>query len=417
MDKDRLSQVFGGAWAELMRSPIHLDSLLAKQTPRAKSVLAQVIPPILMRPVSLAESVGVGVPEGQPWSLSPEALSSWPAARQMAVELHGLLDRGAVPEPRAMPDDYPPAMRAAILADWGEETSRRIFDELARPAPLSLRVSRRVDRQAFLERWKKGGAIPVRMRPSELSPLGIVLESYTPVLRTAEYERGEFEIQDEGSQVMSLFTLWPEKFAGRLSDVPGVAQGLVGADLPEGSPPAWKVVDACAGAGGKSLALADLMRGQGRLFSYDVSTPKLQALRRRATRAGVNNIQAVQVVEGRELESLQKFQKSADRVLVDAPCSGWGVLRRNPDIKWRQSPESLERFPVLQLRLLEAYSTLVAPGGTLVYGTCTFRRAETTDVVEKFLERTGGAFARGPGGFLGPGSSDGFYMQSFRRNA
>jgi 16S rRNA (cytosine967-C5)-methyltransferase len=177
------------------------------------------------------------------------------------------------------------------------------------------------------------------------------------------------------------------------------------------------VVDACAGAGGKSLALADLMRGQGRLFSYDISAPKLQALRRRATRAGVNNVQAVQVVEGAELQSLAQFEKSADRVLVDAPCSGWGVLRRNPDIKWRQSAEALQRFPALQLRLLEAYSTLVAPGGTLVFGTCTFRKAETTEVVEKFLQKHGSSFCKGPGGFLGPGSSDGFFMQSFQRTS
>jgi 16S rRNA (cytosine967-C5)-methyltransferase len=130
----------------------------------------------------------------------------------------------------------------------------------------------------------------------------------------------------------------------------------------------------------------------------------------------VNNIQAVQVTEGSELQSLAKFEKSADRVLVDAPCSGWGVLRRNPDIKWRQSQESLQRFPALQFRLLEAYSTLVAPGGMLVFGTCTFRKAETTEVVEKFLEKHGSNFEKGPGGFLGPGSSDGFYMQSFKRN-
>jgi 16S rRNA (cytosine967-C5)-methyltransferase len=415
MDKDRLSQVFGGVWSELMRTPIHLDSLLARQTPRSKSVLAQVLPPILMRPVSLAEAVGVGIPEGQPWSLDPPALANWPAARQVALELHALLERGAVPAPRAMAEDYPPAMRDAILVDWGTPSAERLFAELAKPAPLSLRISRKVDRKLFLDRWKQGGKIPVRMRPSELSPLGLVLESYTPILRTPEYERGEFEIQDEGSQVMSLFTLWPERFAPLLSETPGAAPYSGLNTVPDGNPPAWKVVDACAGAGGKSLALADLMKGQGRLFSYDISAPKLQALRRRATRAGLNNIQAVQVAEGNELQALAKFEKSADRVLVDAPCSGWGVLRRNPDIKWRQSAESLQRFPALQLRLLEAYSTLVAPGGSLVFGTCTFRRAETTEVVEKFLQKHGSTFSKGPGGFLGPGSSDGFFMQSFQR--
>ena len=165
------------------------------------------------------------------------------------------------------------------------------------------------------------------------------------------------------------------------------------------------------------MAMADLMGGLGRVFSYDISLPKLNALRRRSRHAGLNNIQAVQVSDGREHESFSKFEQTADRVLVDAPCSGWGVLRRNPDIKWRQSRESLERFPAFQLRLLEAYSSLVAPGGFLTFGTCTFRRAETTEVVEHFLERNADRFIRGHGGFAGPGSSDGFFMQSFVRKA
>ena len=409
--------MFGGAWADLMRTPIHLDSLLARQTTRAKSILAQVIPTILMRPVSIAEALGVGIPEGEPWSLDSASLASWPAARQMALELHAMLQAGGVPSVQVLPEDYPPKMREMILKDWGPEVAAQVFSELAKPAPLSLRLSRRVERKTFIDGWKRSGKIPVRIRDSEICPLGVVLEGYTPVLHTPEYERGEFEIQDEGSQVMSIFTLWPDLIAPLLSPFPGNSPG---ADLPsisELNVPAWKVVDACAGAGGKSLALADLMKGQGRVFSYDISAPKLQALRRRATRAGLNNIQAIQVPEGRELESLRKFEKSADRVLVDAPCSGWGVLRRNPDIKWRQSAESLERFPALQLRLLEAYSGLVAPGGTLVFGTCTFRKAETLDVVEQFMSRHGNEFSKSHGGFVGPGSSDGFFMQSFMRKA
>ncbi len=417
MDKERLSQVFGAAWSELMRSPVHLDSLLARQTPKAKSILAQIFPSILMRPVSLAESLGVGVPEGQPWSLDRSALASWPAATQMAIALHASLEKGSQSQAPAMAEDYPPTMREEIRAEWGDEGARRIFSELVRPAPLSLRISRRVNRGEFLARWKRGGKIPVRLGASALSPIGVVLEGYTPIMRTPEYERGEFEIQDVGSQMMSLFTLWPERFAPFLSDEPASSGqgGLV--RLPDDDLASWRVVDACAGAGGKSLALSDLMGGQGRVFSYDISKPKLLALRRRATRAGLNNIQAIQVAEGSELQSLARFAGTANRVLVDAPCSGWGVLRRNPDIKWRQDRSSLERFPVLQLRLLEAYSTLVAPGGVLVFGTCTFRKAETIGVVDQFLERRGSEFERGPGGFLGPGESDGFFMQSFKRKA
>jgi 16S rRNA (cytosine967-C5)-methyltransferase len=322
-----------------------------------------------------------------------------------------------VPKFDALPEDFPPAMRSEFSSDWQNEGAARIFQRLTTAAPLSLRFSRRVDRDELVSRWRSSGKFPVRITLSSLSPWGVLLEGYTPVFRTPEYERGDFEIQDEGSQVMAAFTLWPEEVAPLLSDSPAElkVQGGALALLKASVPASWKVVDACAGAGGKSLALADLMKGQGRIFSYDISATKLQALRRRASHAGVTNIQAIPVTEGQESESLMRFEKTADRVLVDAPCSGWGVLRRNPDIKWRQSSAALSRFPEIQLRLLEAYSQLTKPGGVLVYGTCTFRKAETTAVVHQFLERNGAQFSKGPGGFLGPGSSDGFFMQSFTR--
>jgi 16S rRNA (cytosine967-C5)-methyltransferase len=137
----------------------------------------------------------------------------------------------------------------------------------------------------------------------------------------------------------------------------------------------------------------------------------LQALRRRATRAGVNNIQVTTVCDGSESEVVKKFEAKANVVLVDAPCSGWGVLRRNPDIKWRQQRDVLVRMPQIQLRLLTVYAGLVAPGGRLVYGVCTFRPAETTAVIEKFLSEHPD-FRAIEGGYLGPGPCDGFFMQA-----
>ena len=173
-------------------------------------------------------------------------------------------------------------------------------------------------------------------------------------------------------------------------------------------------MDACAGAGGKSLAFADAMRGKGRVFAYDTSPRKLQALRRRATRAGVRNIQAVVLESGSEQKSISKFKKTANIVLVDAPCSGWGVLRRNPDIKWRQEADSLARMPEIQGHVLSTYSELVAPGGRMVFGVCTFRKAETIEVVDRFLKEHP-EFEKGPGGYLGPGPTDGFFMQAMTR--
>jgi 16S rRNA (cytosine967-C5)-methyltransferase len=173
-------------------------------------------------------------------------------------------------------------------------------------------------------------------------------------------------------------------------------------------------VDACAGAGGKSIALADALKGKGRIFAYDTSLKKLQALRRRATRAGLNNIQAVQVEEGNEAAIVNQFNGTAQVVLVDAPCSGWGVLRRNPDIKWRQSSEVLLKMPEIQFRLLSQYSNLVSVGGRLVFGVCTFRKEETVNIVKRFLASHSN-FSPQEGGFLGPGPCDGFFMQAFTR--
>ena len=176
----------------------------------------------------------------------------------------------------------------------------------------------------------------------------------------------------------------------------------------------YTVVDACAGAGGKSLAIADALGGKGKVFAYDTSIKKLQALRRRASKTQLRNIHAAPVVEGAEEAHVEPFRETADLVLVDAPCSGWGVLRRNPDIKWRQSKEVLDRMPKIQLRLLSVYSRLVAPGGRLVFGVCTFRMAETREVVQEFLSQNPD-FTAQEGGFFGPGPCDGFFMQSFSK--
>jgi 16S rRNA (cytosine967-C5)-methyltransferase len=229
---------------------------------------------------------------------------------------------------------------------------------------------------------------------------------------------GVLEIQDEGSQFMAHFALWPDEFADRLDEMPGAeamdADSAVSTRVLKAGAPI--VVDACAGAGGKSLALADLMDGRGRVFAYDVSSKKLMALKKRARKSRMNSIQAVELEEGREAEMLSRFKGTADIVLVDAPCSGFGILRRSPDIKWKSGPADLGHLPEVQLRLLNLYSALVRPGGRLVYGLCTFSREESLGVVSRF-QAGQGDFIPTRGGFLGPfsGSSDGFFMQAFRR--
>lgn len=409
--KEKIQKAFAALWELLFTTPVHLDSALSKQPKELKSILARIVPPILLRPAAQAQALGVGLPLGEPWG-KPE-LAKWRPAVLMADRLYEMMSAGiAAPDP--IREDFPEAMVAEWEKDWGPECAARLVDALGREAPLSLRARAKLGAAELVKRLSAGHSIPVRIERSRIAPLGVRLAGYAPVLNTKLFEEGAFEIQDEGSQVMALFALWPEAFSSALAPtpapetVPGAASSL---------PPGKKVltlIDACAGAGGKTLAMADAVGGGGRVFAYDTSEKKLQALRRRATHAGFNNIRAIALEEGKEPEALASFRATADVVLVDAPCSGWGVLRRNPDIKWRQSAEQIKRMPEIQSRVLATYAPLAKAGGHVVYGVCTFRRAETIAVIDRFLAEHP-EFEPGPGGFLGPGSSDGFFMQALLR--
>jgi 16S rRNA (cytosine967-C5)-methyltransferase len=331
----------------------------------------------------------------------------------MAERIYESMSRGVV-SVAPVPEDFPSRIVEEWRSSFGDAVSSELARVLAEEAPLSLRASSRFGAKALLKELKGHHALPVQAEISSLVPFGVRLAGYAPILSGSAYEKGLFEIQDEGSQLMALLALWPELYGDQLQKAPGRCSKPAKVQMPPQKTPAWTVVDACAGAGGKSLALADALGGKGRVFSYDTSETKLQALRRRASRAGLRNIQAVAVEESGEEIKLRSFAKSADVVLVDAPCSGWGVLRRNPDIKWRQDPEVLERMPRIQSRLLSLYSSLVKPGGRLVFGVCTFRKAETVEIVQEFLSKHP-EFSAGPGGYFGPGPTDGFFIQVFQR--
>ena len=413
---------FGEIWTNLFTSPIHLDSALSKLPSSVKTILAQIIPAILLRPASLAEALGVGMMEGEPWSLDNKSISTWRPARLMAERIYETMSQG-LPETTPIQEDFPPWMVSEWKSSWGDKVVLDLLEALSSEAPLSLRASRRFGADALLKGLTEGRRLPVQAKLSDLSPFGVRLSGYAPVLGTEWYEKGAFEIQDEGSQVMALFCVvagafWVASFepswqSRQVEAFPfrathhssGQTRGQIGGQMST-------LIDACAGAGGKSLAMADALKGKGRVFAYDTSAKKLQALSRRMVRAGLNNIQTVMVQEGNESEVTDRFKGTGQVVLVDAPCSGWGVLRRNPDIKWRQTQEALQRMPQIQLRLLSQYSTLVAPEGRLVFGVCTFRLPETRDVVASFLKENPQFEAR-EGGYLGPGPCDGFFMQSF----
>ena len=173
--------------------------------------------------------------------------------------------------------------------------------------------------------------------------------------------RGAFEVQDEGSQLLCHLV------APRRHDL---------------------VVDFCAGAGGKSLMLGALMHSQGRIYAFDVSAARLQRLKPRLKRSGLSNLYPHAISNENDLR-VKRLHGKIDRVLVDAPCSGLGTLRRNPDLKWRQSPQSVEELMRKQAAILRSAAKLLKPGGRLVYATCSLLAEENEDIVSAFIKDRG----------------------------
>jgi len=408
---------FDQVWGKIFSSPVHLDSALSQAPPAIKSSLAPLTRLLLQRPKSLAHYLRFKLSDDEPWHLSLEQLANWPTARAMANRLLQAFERDPRFAAEGFPveEDFPPAMIEEWKREYGKKTSDELVRALGSPAPMSVRASRvKGGRDKILSALNDTKELEIRGKISKVTPFGFTFDDYAPILRHEHFKKGFYEIQDEGSQMMALFALWPEDFLPLLRKVPGHCRDWPKEREVPKAPGTWTVVDACAGAGGKTLALADAMLGKGQVFAYDVSVKKLDALRQRFRRADLTNIKGVAVTEGSEEQVVKKFAKSADRVLVDAPCTGWGVMRRNPDLKWRQEPDSLQRLANLQARLLDAYAPLVKEGGMLTYGVCTFRKTETSMQAEKFLERHQ-EFENVGGGFFGPGPSDGFYMHAFRR--
>jgi 16S rRNA (cytosine967-C5)-methyltransferase len=214
------------------------------------------------------------------------------------------------------------------------------------------------------------------------SPDAVELKFPRNVFRTQAFHNGLFEVQDAASQMVSEYL--------------NVAPGM-------------RVIDACAGAGGKTLHLAALMKNKGRIIAMDVKANKLAELKKRSTRAEVN------IIETREIDSskvIKRLKDSADRLLLDVPCSGLGVLRRNPDSKWKLTPEEIERVKKIQREILSDFSGMVKPGGKMVYATCSILPSEGEEQVKWFLSQVGERW-----NFLGEKRylpevhhADGFYM-------
>lgn len=270
-----------------------------------------------------------------------------------ATDDAGLRDREGV-DRQALQISYPTWLFERFVASHGSEAAIALASAMNTRAPMCVRTNTvKLSREELIARLAEEG---VTARPTNLSPVGLVFETRVNAFGLSAFRDGLFEVMDEGSQLVAEATA---------------------------PPPRSRVVDACAGAGGKTLALAAMLDNQGRILALDNNGKKLEELRRRARRAGLSNLTAREV-KGAKLPGEAKLE-AWDRVLVDAPCSGLGTLRRNPEARWRLDPKAVDGYPPDQLALLVTYAPLVARGGRLVYATCSVLREENDGVVERFL--------------------------------
>jgi len=260
-------------------------------------------------------------------------------------------------------EDMPLPIQAE-LPEWLVEKMRASYSDLdilaigksmQQGAPLDIRVNTLLAKREDVLQQLHEKNIAATATP--WSPIGIRLREKIPLNRDSLFTEGKIEVQDEGSQLLG-FLLAPKR-----NDM---------------------VVDFCAGAGGKTLMLSAMMNSQGRLYAMDVSEKRLANLKPRLKRSGASNIQPMLIAHENDLK-VKRLAGKIDRVLVDAPCSGLGTLRRSPDLKFRQSPGSIGAFTLQQAAILASASRLLKKGGRLVYATCSFLPEENQHIVQSFL--------------------------------
>ncbi|MBH9575778.1 RsmB/NOP family class I SAM-dependent RNA methyltransferase [Inhella proteolytica] len=285
------------------------------------------------------------------WAGEPRVLEAgtevherdWLAARRQ-IDLDSLAPK--------LRHNLPDWIADALHKQLPPEEFERLATSLLEGAPLDLRVNTlKAKRDAVLAELQEFG-----VQPTPYSPWGIRLQGKPSLSQWPLFKDGSIEVQDEGSQLLALLL-----------------------DAKRGE----MVADFCAGAGGKTLALGAAMRNTGRLYAFDISGHRLDNLRPRLARSGLSNVYPIQIAHERD-ERIKRLSGKLDRVLVDAPCSGLGTLRRNPDMKWRQSPQAVAELVPRQLAILQSAARLLKPGGRLVYATCSLLEAENEGVAAAF---------------------------------
>lgn len=318
------------------------------------------------------------------WIEKGHELPRWPEVEDMNADKYRRRSTRVVPAAvrQSIPDWLDQRGTSELGGEWPA-----IMASLNEPAPVFLRVNTlkaatgKVCNLLIEEGFE---CAPVPGLPDALR-----MAKRQNIFPSQVFKDGLIEVQDAGSQRIAPF----------LQAEPGM-----------------RVVDACAGAGGKSLHLAALMQNKGRILSLDTVEWKLKELRKRAARANVQNLEA-RVIEGQE--TIKRQHGLADRVLLDVPCSGLGVMRRNPDAKWKLHEDELLRLRTLQSEILRDYSRMVKPGGKLVYATCSIFRSENEDQAQAFLKEHGSEWTLEEEMRLHPGDDggDGFYAARLSRQA
>ena len=355
--------------AELLRSPFAADSVVSRyfrqhrelghkdrafiaETVYAvlrhkRSLSARCLDDVTSRRLVLSALIfGQGLNRRELEPVLSESEGEW-LARAKAVRLDEL--------PAAARLDLPDWLYEALTHQYALEELEKLVNSLNQAAPLDLRVNtQKTGRDAVLEALHAEG---IGAKACQYSPLGIRLDDKPSLSRHPLFLDGSVEVQDEGSQLLG-FLLQPKR--GEM------------------------VADFCAGAGGKTLLLGAMMRSQGRLYAFDVAEKRLARLKPRLARSGLSNVHPVRIDSENDIK-VKRLAGKLDRVLVDAPCSGLGTLRRNPDLKWRHTPESIAELTVKQASILRAAAKLVKPGGRLVYATCSLLDGENDGVVDGFL--------------------------------
>ena len=270
--------------------------------------------------------------------------------------LKGVMDTDRSLLPPAMQSNLPQWLYDKLVEQYGEDEVMQMAQALNQSAPLDLRVNALKGARDEVMAALQEASVECESTP--FASQGLRVHKKPALQKLPLFKNGTIEVQDEGSQL--------------LAQIVGAKRG----DM---------VADFCAGAGGKTLALGAAMRNTGRLYAFDISEKRLGRLKPRLARSGLSNVHPVRIAHENDTR-IKRLAGKVDRVLVDAPCSGLGTLRRNPDMKWRQSPEAIDELQQKQQSILASSARMVKPGGRLVYATCSLLTEENEAVVDQFLQ-------------------------------